>query len=303
MISAVINAAKGINDNSKLKAEKIKLENEIKKINTLNKIVNTIEEPYERLMAQNQFLMAQTLDDSINRFQWEKVKKGMTQNIESLEKELKHLNATKLDVARIVTTLSQLSKEFDLELSSRDNKIEENINVFKHQHNHLEQLFNEVLQEIDKLQHAITNNDRIEEKIKSIETQKDYLQKTINNYIEVLNNTQKDVERLKNAQSNTDEIINKQELTLQTIKLNLEKIQESTQYKIDDIHSKIDDHTKYCQQMFNNQQNNLRMAVEKIDNQMEKQNQSIQQLKKLTFKITIPLYVALAGIIAVLFLV
>ena len=197
MIGAILNATKGINENSKLKAEKIKLENEIQEINSFNRIEANIQDPYERLMVRNKFLMAQSIGNSANIFKWEKVKKEMVKNVEKLEEELKSMHATKLDIARIVTTLTQLSTEFDMELTSREDKIEEHIEEFKNKQKNLTKIFNENLEELEKIKMKFKTNEELTNKITSIEKQKGHIKRTVENYIEILSEVQKEIEQLK----------------------------------------------------------------------------------------------------------
>ncbi len=60
---------------------------------------------------------------------WEMVKKQMTANIQATEEQLNNVNATKLDIARIVTTLTQLSNELDLELEDVRQRVPLNRNL------------------------------------------------------------------------------------------------------------------------------------------------------------------------------
>ena len=55
--------------------------------------------------------------------------KQMTANIQATEEQLNNVNATKLDIARIVTTLTQLSNELDLELEDVRQRVPLNRNL------------------------------------------------------------------------------------------------------------------------------------------------------------------------------
>lgn len=303
MIGAILNATKGINENSKLKAEKIKLENEIQEINSFNRIEANIQDPYERLMVRNKFLMAQSIGNSANIFKWEKVKKEMVKNVEKLEEELKSMHATKLDIARIVTALTQLSTEFDMELTSREDKIEEHIEEFKNKQKNLTKIFNENLEELEKIKMKFRTNEELTNKITSIEKQKGHIKRTVENYIEILSEVQKEIEQLKISDNDINGILIKQDFSLQKLNIHIESIQSLTSAEFERISMRIDEQEKNCQQMLNNQQANLRNEVLKIDKQIAKQNRDTEELKKLVWKLTIPLYLASAGVITSLFLI
>lgn len=123
MIGAFINTVKGVKENSDLKKRLNEVNKQLSGIDSIDSIMEQIDNPYDRVIAKNQVLLAKyykkrTQHDSIAQLQseWEMVKKEMTANIEQTEQQLQQMAATKLDIARIVASLSQLSNEFDLEL-------------------------------------------------------------------------------------------------------------------------------------------------------------------------------------------
>lgn len=123
MIGALVNTYRGFKDNHELKNRRYILERELSTNDSIDKILDQMEDPFERILAKNQLTLAEFMNERQNdqsmkqmKKMWEMVKKQMTANIQATEEQLNNVNATKLDIARIVTTLTQLSNELDLEL-------------------------------------------------------------------------------------------------------------------------------------------------------------------------------------------
>ena len=133
MIGAIFNTYRGMKENKALKSRKDTLEKELNELDSIDKILVQIKDPYERVVAQNQLALAEYMNERQNgqsmqviKNKWKVVKKQMIANIEATEAQLKNVQATKLDIARIVATLSQLSNELDLELEEVKQRVSMN---------------------------------------------------------------------------------------------------------------------------------------------------------------------------------
>lgn len=136
MIGALVNTYRGFKDNHELKNRRYILERELSTNDSIDKILDQMEDPFERILAKNQLTLAEFMNERQNdqsmkqmKKMWEMVKKQMTANIQATEEQLNNVNATKLDIARIVTTLTQLSNELDLELEDVRQRIPLNRNL------------------------------------------------------------------------------------------------------------------------------------------------------------------------------
>ncbi|QSB12293.1 hypothetical protein JTI58_12065 [Lysinibacillus fusiformis] len=136
MIGALVNTYRGFKDNHDLKNRRYILERELSTNDSIDKILDQMEDPFERILAKNQLTLAEFMNERQNdqsmkqmKKMWEMVKKQMTANIQATEEQLNNVNATKLDIARIVTTLTQLSNELDLELEDVRQRIPLNRNL------------------------------------------------------------------------------------------------------------------------------------------------------------------------------
>ncbi|WP_342533865.1 hypothetical protein MHB40_03025 [Lysinibacillus sp. FSL K6-0057] len=136
MIGALVNTYRGFKDNHELKNRRYILERELSTNDSIDKILDQMEDPFERILAKNQLTLAEFMNERQNdqsmkqmKKMWEMVKKQMTANIQATEEQLNNVNATKLDIARIVTTLTQLSNELDLELEDVRQRIPLNGNL------------------------------------------------------------------------------------------------------------------------------------------------------------------------------
>lgn len=136
MIGALVNTYRGFKHNHELKKHRYILERELSTNDSIDKILDQMEDPFERVLAKNQLTLAEFMNERQNdqsmkqiKKMWEMVKKQMTANIQATEEQLNNVNATKLDIARIVTTLTQLSNELDLELEDVRQRVPLNRNL------------------------------------------------------------------------------------------------------------------------------------------------------------------------------
>lgn len=131
MIGFLINGIKGIQANLQLKKRLEETEKQLNDIQSIENLFEQLDNPYDIVIAKNQFLLAkffqlQRKNTSTNQLKnaWERVKEEMFSNIQQTEQQLMELTANKLDIARIVASLSQLSNELDIELKQNNQLVE-----------------------------------------------------------------------------------------------------------------------------------------------------------------------------------
>jgi DNA repair exonuclease SbcCD ATPase subunit len=124
VLGAFLQGAKGIRDSKQLDKKNEDIDRVLHKYSSREKFLQDIDDIFERSIAENQLLIA---DYMIKRTEykhdmkkmektWAKVKIKMNENIKQVEEQLNREKATKLDVAKLITGLSQMSGEFDKEL-------------------------------------------------------------------------------------------------------------------------------------------------------------------------------------------
>ena len=115
------------------------------------------------LEAKNSMIMAEYLiyrsnlskTESANRIiaAWGRVKVQMTQNLKEVENELEAQTATKLDIARLITGLSQISGEVDKELLANRETAENSAR------NTARQFDNRLIAAVNKLKHEAKDSE------------------------------------------------------------------------------------------------------------------------------------------------
>ncbi|MER1985315.1 MAG: hypothetical protein ABS948_05405 [Solibacillus sp.] len=131
MIGPLITIYKGRKTNNELKQRLAEVEQQLDGLDSIEELLARIEQPYDRVIAKNQLLLAnyyrqreQSMSLAEMKTRWEMVKEEMAATIQQTEQQLQEMSATKLDIARILASLTQLSNEFDLEIQAlkQDNK-------------------------------------------------------------------------------------------------------------------------------------------------------------------------------------
>jgi hypothetical protein len=124
VIGAFLQGAKGIYDSKQLDKKNDEINRVLHKYSSREKFLRNIDDVFDRTIAENQLLIADYMvkrsvykhDMKKTVKTWEKVKVKMNENIKQVEEQLNREKATKLDVAKLITGLSQMSGEFDKEI-------------------------------------------------------------------------------------------------------------------------------------------------------------------------------------------
>ena len=121
---AIINTIKGTSDSIKLYKEIKDLDSKITTCSDIETYLKGLPS-LEHIEVYNDLLMAEYIikrsniqPNNINEIVslWERVKLNMNAELEKLEKELQSETANKLDIARLVATLTKISGELDKEI-------------------------------------------------------------------------------------------------------------------------------------------------------------------------------------------
>lgn len=306
MIGPLINGYKGIKTNSDLKKRLAETEQQLDGIHSIEELLGRIDEPYNRVIAKNQFLLAeyyqqreQNMSLAEMKIIWEMVKEEMATNIQQTEQQLQEVSATKLDIARIVASLAQLSNEFDLELQALGQESE---------NPDLEAIMMELQNHpvFQKLQTTVT--------IKSAELR--LLKEDMQNFIAQLTEIKKkqlDLSTLSNTMHGdifelhtSGRKLEREAAVLKTRVANLdatlsEALQQvnAAREAITLLEQSVDARLQKLQQQLHKQKSELLARADTIDAAILAQAKA---QKKSLMQWTVPLYVLVAGIIATLYL-
>ncbi|MFZ3578012.1 hypothetical protein ACOI1D_08660, partial [Virgibacillus sp. DJP39] len=139
VIGAFLQGAKGIHDSKQLDKKNEEINRVLHKYSSREKFLRDIDDIFERIIAENQLLFADYMvkrsaykhDMKKNEKTWAKVKVKMNENIKQAEERLNREKATKLDVAKLITGLSQMSGEFDKEIQRLKQEYGEDKNLIE----------------------------------------------------------------------------------------------------------------------------------------------------------------------------
>ncbi|MFT4416049.1 hypothetical protein ACLM5H_19490 [Fredinandcohnia humi] len=262
VFGAIIQASKGISDNIKIKKQNEEVNLIIQKYSSRQKLIQEIDQLYDRTIVENQILFAEYLlkrseykNNPIKvQSLWEKVKLKMNDNIKKVEEQLNKESATKLDVAKLVTGLSQMSGEFDKELlivkdvlSKEKAKNEESSNLVAKLKNFVLEEINEINKESMNLQRNIY--DQLDSKTRNLE----------NKFKEEIDSLRK-------------EVFN-----------NINELNENFIKETSSIQSNI----QLQNELINSINSNIQNQLKKIE---ENNTKALEEQKKFTLKLIIPLY-------------
>ncbi len=168
-------------------------------IKNLNKRIEEYSEPnayinklagLDRIEAQNNLIMAEyilnrskidNLPSKANKMieLWERTKIVMNAKIMEAQTELKSMGATKLDIARLITSLTQISGEFDKELISIKGEVDKELASIKEEVN--------------------TKANRLDKMIKNTEQNlKEQINTEVNKLDKLMKNTEQNLKKVRN---------------------------------------------------------------------------------------------------------
>lgn len=280
MIGILINSFRGIKTNNDLKKRLAESEQKLDGINSFDELLTRIDEPYNRVIAKNQFLLAeyyQKREKNISiaeiKTLWEKVKKEMAANIQQTEQQLLEVSATKLDIARIVASLAQLTNEFDQELLTSKNVLEKEAAALKARAANHDAVLSEALQQISYVINKVTTD--LQQTTAKQQQAMQYLEKRIT---AVLSDVQQ------GFYAKTDELLQKVNAVSNDITL---------------LEQSLDARIQKLQQKLHRQKSEWSARADIIDATILAHANAN---KKSLIQWTVPLYVIVAGIMAKLFL-
>ncbi len=273
MLGAFLQAAKGVIDNVSLKDKNRKLEQILEVYSNPSNIINEIEDPFDRTMSINQLIMAEYMlerlaqEKDINKIKtlWERAKTAMNENISNIEEELKKQKATKLDIARLITGLSQMSGEFDKELLSLSNSYDQEANHIK----------------------------KLEERVEKQQTQYEAMQ----------NNNEENLKNTKNELNSAINRLNEDyQSSIQKLKNESEQNVEKLEKELGFIHDQLSSNIRLLEESLENHQNQLVEVAKQIEGRIillqNEQEETTKNQKNLILKLTIPLYIIVGLLVA-----
>lgn len=323
MIGSFLQTAKGVKDNHQLKEGNRKLTEKLEEFTNPENVLRGIEGPFEQTVARNQLVMAEYMAvrlANVNSCEeilelWERVKMAMNENIQRVEEQLRQETATKLDIMRFATGLTQLSGEFDKELLLINEKEKELEGKVK-------QLESAVMSRPVDQGSLHKTVDELIDKIKALgETDKKWVRQTkqLNDALITLSQQQKrdregSVLLKEELIRKIDSLKEQSQLELADAKKqyiqSLQSAQEENFKERKALEKWLKDASSQVWMKVHLLEDNLRLQKEQLteassmfDARMlrmqREQKEMVENQKGLLLKLTVPLYVAISGILSV----
>ncbi len=283
VLGAFLQGAKGIRDSKQLDKKNEDIDRVLHKYSSREKFLQDIDDIFERSMAENQLLIA---DYMIKRTEykhdmektdktWAKVKIKMNENIKQVEEQLNREKATKLDVAKLITGLSQMSGEFDKELERLKQEYTKDKGLIEQTNSSVTSLKAFVTNELKDKEQSVQNLEQtVNTKVTLLDKRIDYTWTEIQSKLNTsLNQVSDQIKEVKKEAARSNKVLSD----------NINDLSEGFKVTTQQFELKLNDQSKYMKSV--NDDLKKQLAVMKSNHA-----QSLKEQRKFMLKLIIPLY-------------
>lgn len=283
VLGAFLQGAKGIRDSKQLDKKNEDIDRVLHKYSSREKFLQDIDDIFERSMAENQLLIA---DYMIKRTEykhdmektdkaWAKVKIKMNENIKQVEEQLNREKATKLDVAKLITGLSQMSGEFDKELEHLKQEYTKDKGLIEQTNSSVTSLKAFVTNELKDKEQSVQNLEQtVNRKVTLLDKRIDYTWTEIQSKLNTsLNQVSDQIKEVKKEAAHSNKVLSD----------NINDLSEGFKVTTQQFELKLNDQSKYMKSV--NDDLKKQLALMKSNHA-----QSLKEQRRFMLKLIIPLY-------------
>jgi DNA repair exonuclease SbcCD ATPase subunit len=283
VLGAFLQGAKGIRDSKQLDKKNEDIDRVLHKYSSREKFLQDIDDIFERSIAENQLLIA---DYMIKRTEykhdmkkmektWAKVKIKMNENIKQVEEQLNREKATKLDVAKLITGLSQMSGEFDKELEHLKQEYTKDKGLIEQTNSSVTDLKAFVTNELKDKEQSVQNLEQtVNTKVTQLDKRIDYTWTEIQSKLNTsLNQVSDQIKEVKKEAARSNKVLAD----------NINDLSEGFKVTTQQFELKLNDQSKNMKSVNDNLKKQL--AIMKSNHA-----QSLKEQRKFMLKLIIPLY-------------
>ncbi|RYI26669.1 MULTISPECIES: hypothetical protein [Bacillus] len=283
VLGAFLQGAKGIRDSKQLDKKNEDIDRVLHKYSSREKFLQDIDDIFERSMAENQLLIA---DYMIKRTEykhdmektdkaWAKVKIKMNENIKQVEEQLNREKATKLDVAKLITGLSQMSGEFDKELEHLKQEYTKDKGLIEQTNSSVTSLKAFVTNELKDKEQSVQNLEQtVNTKVTLLDKRIDYTWTEIQSKLNTsLNQVSDQIKEVKKEAAHSNKVLSD----------NINDLSEGFKVTTQQFELKLNDQSKYMKSV--NDDLKKQLALMKSNHA-----QSLKEQRRFMLKLIIPLY-------------